>query len=103
MLTRYLTRSVLFALVCGVFTNAHGALGYDESVSGDLSNSGLTPTAVSVGLGSNPILGSTGNHTGTGIDLDYFSITVPSGAALSSLSILRSKPPPLGGQIYLHN
>jgi hypothetical protein len=48
----------------------------------------LTPTAVSVGLGSNPILGSTGNHTGTGIDLDYFSITVPSGAALSSLTVL---------------
>jgi hypothetical protein len=86
MLSQYLTRSALFALVCGVSSSAHGAVAYDESVSGDLSNSGLAPTLVSLSLGSNSILGSTG-FQGATIDRDYFSITVPSGAALSSITV----------------
>ena len=88
MLPRYLTMWVLFALVCGLFSNAHGASSYDESISGDFSNSGLAPTPVRVGLGSNVIAGSTGNHPAIGIDLDFFSITVPSGAALNLLTVL---------------
>src|SRR4051794_22479212 len=75
MLPRRVIRSALFALVCGVFSGAHAAVVYNESVSGDLSNSGLTPTAVSVGLGSNAIMGSTG-FVGDGVDRDYFSIIV---------------------------
>jgi hypothetical protein len=87
MVPQYLTRSALFALSCAVLLSAQGAVVYDESITGDLSNSGARPTVVHVGLGSNLILGSTG-FGAAGIDRDYFSITVPSGAALSSLTVL---------------
>jgi hypothetical protein len=87
MVPRYLTRLALSALSCGVFSSAQGAVVYDESIDGNFSNSGLSPTVVHVGLGSNVISGSTGFGAG-GIDRDYFSITVPSGAALSSLTVL---------------
>lgn len=84
---RYLILSALFALSCGVFSSAQGAVVYDESVAGDLSNSGSSPTVVHVRLGSNFISGSTG-FGAAGIDRDYFSVTVPSGVALSSLTVL---------------
>ena len=57
---------------------------YDEAVQGDLSNSGLNPTRITVTLGSNQIFGTTG-YGASGIDRDYFTITVPTGLQLSSL------------------
>lgn len=87
MLARWLTRSAFFALVCGVVSTAHGAVVYDESVDGNFSNSGLSPTVVHVDLGSNLISGSTG-FGAAGVDRDYFSLTVPTGAMLSSLIVL---------------
>jgi hypothetical protein len=60
---------------------------WDEASSGDLSNDGLAPTSLVVGNGSNIILGTTGN-AGQGIDRDYFSFTVPTGTALTSLMLL---------------
>jgi len=87
MLARYLTRSALFALVWGGFSTANAAVVYDESVAGDFSNSGLNPTVVRLGEGSNLISGSTG-FGAAGVDQDYFSITVPSGSMLSSLIVL---------------
>src|SRR5262249_34295553 len=60
---------------------------YNESVSGDLSNSGLAPTAVTVALGSNTLFGATGNP-GTGTDRDYFTFTVPNGLLLTSITVL---------------
>ncbi len=65
----------------------HPATIYSEATSGDLSNSGLSPTALSVAPGSNQIFGATGRGS-TGIDLDYFTITVPSGLALAGLIVL---------------
>ena len=56
-----------------------------QSVSGDLSNSGLAPTAVSVGSGSNWIIGSTGRPPTAGPDRDYFTIDVPPGFVLSDI------------------
>jgi hypothetical protein len=88
MIARYLTYSALFALSCAVFSSAQGAV-YDEADAGDFSNSGLSPTVLHLGLGSNFISGSTGSGAGpAGIDPDYFSITVPSRAVLSSLTVL---------------
>lgn len=87
MVPRYLTRRALFALSCAVFSGAQGAVVYDESSNGDLSNSGTSPTVIQVALGHNLISGSTG-FGADGIDRDYFSITVPSGTALSSLTVL---------------
>src|SRR6478735_3993329 len=92
MVSRYLTRSALLAVSCAIFSSAQAAVVYDESVAGDLSNSGASPTVVHVGLGSNLISGSTGVGA-AGIDRDYFSITVPSDAALGSLTVLPGTSP----------
>ena len=70
----------------------HAAVSYDESVSGDLSGNGLAPSFLSVALGSNEVRGITGNPgsnlPGSGIDRDYFAITVPIGYQLSQLTLL---------------
>lgn len=60
---------------------------YDESSSGDFSNVGTAPTLVSVAAGSNTVLGFTGNP-GTGVDRDYFTLTVPAGFQLQALNVL---------------
>jgi len=56
---------------------------YDEAVNGDFSNSGLTPTLITLHAGSNQIFGTTGRVTAT--DRDYFTFTIPSGFALTKL------------------
>lgn len=58
---------------------------YDEAVDGDLSGSGLTPNSLSVSDGSNQIFGTTGRDAVTGVDRDYFTITVPLGYQFVSL------------------
>lgn len=78
-----LSGALLAALVC---TPAF-ADGWVESQSGDLSNSGLAPTAVTLGLGSNLIAGTTGRISGV-VDRDYFSFTLPAGTQLSSVFVL---------------
>jgi len=87
MVPRYLTRSALVALSYIVFSSAQGAVVYDESIDGDLSDFGLNPTVVHLGPGSNLILGTTG-FGATEVDRDYFSLAVPSGAVLKSLTVL---------------
>lgn len=68
---------------------AHGATIYDESISGDLSNSGLAPTLLTVSLGSNELFGTTGKNATTGIiDRDYFTFTVPQGLELTAITLL---------------
>ena len=57
---------------------------YNETAQGDLSNSGLNPTRVTVAVGSNQIFGTTGRDA-NGIDRDYFTITVPTGLQMTSL------------------
>ncbi len=68
---------------------ARAAVVYNESVSGDLSNSGLAPTVLSVALGSNEVFGTTGRDGTTLIvDRDYFAFTVPNGLSLSAVTVL---------------
>jgi hypothetical protein len=84
-----MTRYLLFALSVELLSAAWasgGVVAYDESVSGDFSNSGLTPTVVNVGLGSNQVYGTTGRSAA--VDRDYFSITVPNGEWLSGITLL---------------
>ncbi len=71
-------------LAMGCALSGHADTVYNEAIQGDLSNSGLTPTAITIAVGSNQILGTTGS-SGTGIDRDYFTITVPSGLKLTAL------------------
>ena len=69
-------------------TAAQAVVVWDESVSGDLSNSGLAPTALALSPGSNVVRGMTGRAVAGGtVDRDYFSITVPSGNFLNSMTV----------------
>ena len=68
-------------------TAVHASVIYDESVSGDLSNSGMAPTMLTVSLGSSELFGTTGK-TNNVIDRDYFRFTVPPGMTLSALTVL---------------
>ena len=84
----YTSRSiVLFASACLFGVVAQADIVYTESVSGDLSGSGLSPTPITVALGSNQVFGTTGRAAGV-IDLDYFRLTVPVGEVLTSITIL---------------
>ena len=77
----------IFFLACGAWSQLTGAVIYNEGVSGDLSNSGLTPTVVTVASGSNQVFGTTGTGN-AGVDRDYFTFTVPAGSQLSSITLL---------------
>ena len=72
------------ALVLTILSSAHAIPVYSESVDGDLAGSGLAPTAVTLGMGSNQIVGTTGNTAGVS-DRDYFVVTVPSNLKLVQL------------------
>jgi hypothetical protein len=74
-------------LVFSAVTNSHAAVAYNENISGDLSNSGILPTAISLAPGSNQILGSTGLNL-SDVDRDYFTITIPTDAKLNSINLL---------------
>src|SRR5690348_2858829 len=78
---------VLFAGACLFAATAQAGVVYSESVSGDLSGSGLSPTLITVALGSNQVFGTTGRAAGV-VDLDYFRLTVPVGEVLTGITIL---------------
>lgn len=61
-------------------TSAWGGVAWDEAVDGDLSGDRLNPTAVSVGLGSNQLIGQTIRD-----ERDYLTFEVPAGAQLTGL------------------
>jgi hypothetical protein len=60
---------------------------WNEGINGDLSGNRLLPTNLNVVLGSNELIGSTGN-TGT-TDRDYFHISLTGGQKLTKI-ILRN-------------
>ena len=64
---------------------ANAAMVWDESVNGDLSNNGLAPTSLTLNVGSNQIVGSTGSG-----DLDYFNFTLSAGQTLTSIRLLNN-------------
>ncbi len=75
-------------LAAGLCASAQAATVWDEAVSGDLANLGATPTALSFGLGSNVIRGTTGRNAAGVVDRDYFSFTVAAGWQLETLTVL---------------
>lgn len=85
---RSLASAFLLSLSLGALPALAGT-SWDEAASGDLSNDGLVPTVLGVTVGSNLVLGTTGN-AGQGIDRDYFSFTVPVGSVLTALTLLGS-------------
>lgn len=75
------------ALLAG--TAAQAATAWDESVNGDLSNSGLEPSFAALVAGSNELRGTTGRaFTGGPVDRDYLHFTVPAGHVLQAVSVL---------------
>lgn len=83
-----MTRMLIAALLCtGMVSTAQAATAWDEAVSGDLANVGTSATAVTLGLGSNLIIGTTGRTSGV-VDRDYFSFTLPEGWQLDSVTML---------------
>ena len=87
-MTSHMLRSIVLLASAFLYgMAAHGDTIYNESVSGDLSNSGLTPTLLSVSVGLNDVFGTTGK-TGTVIDRDYFTFTVPVGLELTAITVL---------------
>jgi hypothetical protein len=88
-MTSHRLRSIVL-LACAFLYGmaAHGDTIYNESVSGDLSNSGLTPTLLTVSLGSNDVFGTSGRDATTGVDRDYFTFTIPQGQYLTAITVL---------------
>ncbi len=78
------------ALCCATVGAQASTVVWDESVNGDLSNDGLSPTALTFGAGSNAVLGTTGTpgSGSSGIDRDYFSFTVQTGFSVTSITLL---------------
>lgn len=81
-----LRQPMLFALLTGAVTAAAASTAWDESVSGDLANSGLAPTVVTLGPGSNLVAGTTG-RTGGVVDRDYFTVMLADGWQLESITV----------------
>jgi hypothetical protein len=77
-------RSLVLIACLAVFAqSATGATIWDEAVNGDLSGNRLAPSSLGVlAVGTNTLLGST-----TSGDLDYFTFTVPAGAAFSQMNL----------------
>jgi len=88
MTSKMLRSIVLLASAFLYATAAHGDTIYNESVSGDLSNSGLTPTLLTVSLGPNDLFGTTGKSAAGVVDRDYFTFTVPVGLELTAITVL---------------
>jgi len=80
----------LFSAVSVMLVSMEARANYNEATQGDLSNSNTAPTVIPVNLGSNVITGTTGTADGdqgtAGVDRDYFTITVPTGAVLSAIT-----------------
>jgi len=79
-------RTMALILTASLFSAGALAAGYSENKSGDLSNSGLTPTVVKLKLGNNAISGKYGVKSGA-IDRDYFTIKIPVGQQLSAITL----------------
>ena len=91
MLARLILTCAAFALA---LTSAH-ATDYTESIDGEFSGDRLNPTRIALTYGAfspngvagyNVISGTLG-MTGSTIDRDYFTVTVPDGFALSQLRV----------------
>ena len=82
---------VRLVFAAAAIVSAQAAVIYNEASNGDLSNSGLSPTVLTLAPGSNQILGTTGN-TG-GIDRDYFTFAVPLGFQLTAITVLPGTAP----------
>lgn len=83
-------RAAAIAALAGIAlaSPAAAAVVHDESVSGDLSNSGLVPTSLAFTPGDNQIFGSTGRDAQGVVDRDYFTFTLLADQFLTAITVL---------------
>jgi hypothetical protein len=89
MKLRLCSQLLLPVAACSAACGVQAATAWNESVNGDFSNNGLSPTALLLSSGANTIIGTTGNG-GQGVDRDYFSFAVPDGSVLSAIQLLNT-------------
>ena len=96
------TRRAVRVFCAGLLAvNAATAWAWNEAVDGDLSNSGLAPTALVFGNGSNFVSGTTGRPmAGAEVDRDYFTFTVPVGSLFTAINVL-APTAALGGGSFI--
>ncbi len=85
--------AAVLVLVGAVMGQAVQAADYDETISGEFSDNGLTPTSVTFGLGSNIISGVIGGAPTT-LDRDYMTFTIAPGQYLASITVLAGTQSP---------
>ena len=83
---KYLTTLLAVSLLAASAASS-AAVVYREVADGELSSSGLAPTLITIGAGSNQIFGGIGGGNG-GFDRDYFVVTVPTTMQLTALRLL---------------
>ena len=87
-LTAWASMATLAVAAAFAAPGAQAATAWDESVSGDFSNNGLTPNTVSLTAGSNFVVGATGRNAQSVVDRDYFTFTLAEGFQLDALIVL---------------
>lgn len=85
--------AVALATLVSASAPAAAAIVYNEGTSGDLSNSGLTPTPITFALGENIVTGTTGRTEANVIDRDYWTFTVGANQQLVALNVLQGTVP----------
>ena len=74
-------------------SSARAVVLWDEAFQGDLSNNNLAPTALTLGLGVNSILGTMGRDLpSVPVDRDMFTFTIAPGRALASINVVTFTP-----------
>jgi hypothetical protein len=70
------------------------ATSYSESVDGEFSSLGASPTTVLLSVGSNVISGATGGDAASHPDRDYFTFTIAAGQQLAAIDVLAGTDSP---------
>jgi hypothetical protein len=82
----------ILILACASHVSA-AVVVYDESVSGDLSDTTSPLTNFTLDVGTNTVTGRVGTATGFPFDFDSFAFTVPAGMQLVSGSVTMNDSP----------
>jgi hypothetical protein len=80
-INRWITKVIGISAVLMFAISAHAA-SYNETVSGDLSNSQTAPTPLTLTLGSNSVIGNVNGSAGD--SQDWIVLTVPTGDQMTS-------------------
>ncbi|MEM9352486.1 MAG: hypothetical protein AAGA92_05695 [Planctomycetota bacterium] len=85
-------QTLIPALLLGLIAQSASASSiYNESIDGDLSGVFSAPDLLPITTGVNTLIGTTGANGGTGAtdgsDADYFTITIPAGKELTTITL----------------